>query len=195
MPYPILPLQELGEISQGLLISRYQEQEDEEGSSERIVNVRDLESLHIGSNLDVVQINVSECKRYQLDTNDVVIAIRGVSQKASVVTADAQGSIAGQNVAFFRPKSGVINSVYLAVLMRSQWIERSLSMLSGQSIATRFISIAQLRDLKIPLPDLATQGQIAQLFLSTEHATKITLEALETRRRLTEFTLFKILEG
>jgi hypothetical protein len=186
----VFRLDELVQISQGITLNRYR---DDEGVQERIVNARNLDELYIKGDLSLEQLKVSNLARYQLKTDDVVITIRGTPLKAAVVTAEVAGSLAGQNLAMLRPKSKYINPVYLAVVLCSKWLERSLTMLYGQSSATQLISIAQLRKLEIPLPDLSTQDKIAQLFLSAERARKITLEALETRQRLTEFTLFQIL--
>ena len=185
----VFRLDELVQISQGITLNRYR---DDEGVQERIVNARNLDQLYIKGDLSLEQLKVSNLVQYQLKTDDVVITIRGTPIKAAVVTAEVADSLAGQNLAVLRPKEN-INPVYLAVVLCSKWLERSLTMLYGQSSATQLISIAQLRKLEIPLPDLSTQDKIAQLFLSAERARKITLEALETRQRLTEFTLFQIL--
>jgi restriction endonuclease S subunit len=187
----VFRLGELVQISQGITLSRYR---NDEGAQERIVNARNLDQLYIEGDLSIEQLRVSNLAQYQLKTDDVVIAIRGTPIKAAVVTPEVEGSLAGQNLAMLRPKSKDINPLYLAVVLCSKWLERSLATLYGQSSATQLISIAQLRKLQIPIPDLATQNKIAELFLSAERARKITLEALETRQRLTEFTLFQILE-
>jgi restriction endonuclease S subunit len=187
----VFPLDKLVQISQGITLSRYR---DDKGAQERIVNARNLDELYIKGDLSLEQLKVSNLARYQLKTDDVVITIRGTPIKAAVVTAEVAGSLAGQNLALLRPQLKDINPVYLAVVLCSKWLERSLATLYGQSSATQLISIAQLRKLQIPLPDLDTQEKIAKLFLSAERARKITLEALETRQKLTEFTLFQILE-
>ncbi|MEH2320371.1 restriction endonuclease subunit S, partial [Nostoc sp.] len=98
------------------------------------------------------------------------------------------------NVAVIRPIVE-IDPVYLAVLMRSKWLEQQLATLYLQSSTIQLIPISQLRSLKIPLPNLETQNKLAQLFLATERANRITLEILDTRNNLSEFTLFQTLEG
>lgn len=194
MSNPVFSLYELVDISQGITISRYQ---DDEGAQERIVNARNLDQLYIKKDdLSLERLTVPKPKlvQYQLKTDDVVIAIRGTPAKAAVVTPEVEGSLAGQNLAMLRSKVKDINPAYLAVVLNSKWLEQSLATLYVQSSATQLITIAELRKLQIPLPDLATQNKIAQLFLSAERARKFTLEVLETRQRLTEFTLFQILE-
>jgi len=194
MPHPTLAFDELGQIFQGITLSRYQ---SAEGSDERIVNVRDLDQLYLKDkdSLSQTQLDASDIGRYRLHTNDVVIAIRGTLLKASVVKEEVQGSVAGQNVAVFQPKLDMVNPLYVAVLMRSEWLKQSLNVLQRQSTTTLpAIRISQLRELKIPLPELSIQKQIAQLFLSAEHAKKIAQETLEVRQKLIEFSLFQILE-
>ena len=195
MSHPTFVLEELGQISQGITLSRYQ---DEKGHIGRIVNVGNLEKLYIEGNLDKTQLTTSNIERYQLLEGDVVIAIRGMQYKASVVTTEAQKSIAGQNVAFFRLYSKEkIDSTYLAVLMRSEkWLEKSLNILNRQSSTSfRLIRVSELRKLRIPLPDMTTQKQIAQLFLTTERFIKNIEELLDTRKKITELTILEILEG
>ncbi len=187
MPYPIFPLSELAEISQGIALSRYQ---DDKGEKERIVNLRNLEQLYVESSLSLAQLNLPNRERHQLFINDIVISIRGIPLKASVVTEQVQGSLAGQNLAVLRPRLVrsrlKVDSMYLAGLMRSKWFERSLAGLYGQSTGTQLLRIAQLRNIQVPLPDLVMQDKLAKLFLSTEYVTQTTLKALEARQRLTE---------
>jgi restriction endonuclease S subunit len=194
MTHPTFALEQLGDISQGITLKRY---ENDKGSSERIVKVSDLKQLCLRDrdSLSQVQLKVSNIKRYQLRTNDVVIAIRG-TLLASVVKDEVQGSVAGQNVAVFRPNLDKVNPLYIAVLIRSKWLEQSLNILQRQSTTTLpAIRVSELRIIEIPLPDLPTQNQIAQLFLLAERNAEILREELDIKKNIVEFTLFQILEG
>lgn len=195
MPHPTFAFDELGQIFQGITLSRYQ---SDLGSSERIVNVRDLEQLYLNDrdSLSQAQLKVSDINRYQVRTDDVVIAIRGSLLKASVVKDEVQGSVAGQNVAVFRANLDKVNPLYIAVLMRSKWLEQSLNTLQRQSTTTLpAIRVSQLRNINIPLPTLSTQNQIAQLFLLAERKAEILREELDTQKNIVQFTLFQILGG
>lgn len=192
MSHLVLPLQKIGEIFQGITLSRYA---DDNGRPERIVSLSDLEYLYIERNPNVVQLRLSDLDRYRIKTGDVVISNRGTLLKASVVTDKLEGSLASNNVAFIRPIVQQIDPVYLAVLMRSKWLEQQLATLYLQSSTIQLIPISQLRNLKIPLPNLETQNKLAQLFLATERANRITLEILDKRNNLSEFALFQTLEG
>ncbi|MEB3218060.1 MAG: restriction endonuclease subunit S [Nostocales cyanobacterium 94392] len=192
MAYPVLSLEEITQkISQGITLSRYQ---DNEGSSEQVVNTRNLEYLHIEGELNIVKLDASNLAQYRLCAGDVVVTIRGTPLKASVVAKEVEGTLVGQNLAVLR-LSAHIHPVYLAIVMRSKWLELQLAPLYSQSSGTRLIKISQLRDMKIPLPDLDTQNKIAQLFIAAERYTRSTLEVLAIRNNLTEFALSQILEG
>jgi restriction endonuclease S subunit len=195
MPHSTVAFKELGQIFQGITLIRYQ---SDEGSSQHIVNVRDLEQLCLRNrdSFSQAQLKWPDIERYQVHTDDVVIAIRGTLLKASVVKDEVQGSVAGQNVAVFRPNLDKVNPLYIAVLMRSKWLKQSLNTLQGQSTTTLpAIRVSQLRTIEIPLPTLSTQNQIAQLFLLAERNAKILQEELDTQKNIVEFTLFQILEG
>ncbi|MFW9262615.1 restriction endonuclease subunit S [Nostoc sp. CALU 546] len=192
MSNPVLHLKELVQIYQGVTLNRYQ---DDQGSQERIINSRNLEQIYIGGELSTVQINASSLSQHRLHTGDVVITIRGTPLKASVVTDEVQGFLPNQNLAILRPKVENLDPVFLAVLMRSKWLEQHLVTLYSQSIGTQLLKISQLRDLEIPLPNLITQNKLVQLFLAAERYTQKTLEILEVRNSLTQLTFTQILEG
>jgi restriction endonuclease S subunit len=188
----VLQLKELVQIFQGVTLNRYQ---DDQGSQERIINSRNLEQIYISGELSTVQINAASLSQYRLHTGDVVITIRGTPLKASVVTDKVQGCLPNQNLAVLRPKIENINPVFLAVLMRSKWLEQHLVTLYNQSIGTQMLKISQLRGLEIPLPNLNTQNKLAQLFLAAEHYSQKTLETIEVRNSLVQLTFSRILKG
>jgi len=192
MAVQFMQLEKLGQISQGITLSRYA---NDQGETYRVITVSDLEKLCIEDVKVQAQLALSDCERYKLLKNDVVIAIRGTILKSSVVTASLEGSVSNQNTVFFRSKLNEVNPLYLAVLLRSEYFEQMQSFKKRQSTTTQpSIKVAELRNLEIPLPDLYTQDQVAQLFLSIERAEEITLSAIQTRQKLSKIALFKALE-
>jgi restriction endonuclease S subunit len=193
MYHSVFLLQELGTIAQGLSVSRYR---DSNGVFESIVNVKDLENLYIDHDVEKIEINgTASIQQHRLEKNDVIIAIRGSLLKSSVVTEASVGSFAGQNVAVFRPISlDRVNPGYIAVLLRSKWMEQSLNILQRRSSTNLpSIRISDLREIKIPLPEIIVQNHINQLFLLLESHKKITLDTLKAREELTEMALIQVL--
>lgn len=192
---PLYSLDSLGSLFQGLIVSRYQ---SSFGSSQRVVQVRNLDRLFVDSDLETMVLNAPKLSRYRLLEGDVILSVRGVSQKASMVSSEVKGCIAGQNLAVFRSSSESqrpVNSLYLVALFRSQWLQPSLSRLYGQSSGTRSLSLSQLRQLKVPVPEPDIQSKIAELFKATEEFTIATLDGLKARQKMTEIALFEIFKG
>ena len=166
---------------------------DRENPGERLfrVNVSNLELLEIRNDSEnflkqvVAQIPKSD---YLLRVGDVVVTLRGSTLKAAVVTEESEGAIAGQNLAVFRPLPE-LDSLYLAILLRSRWMESQLARLYMQSTGTQLLKLSQLRKLEIPLPDLATQKKIGELFLKMEEANRLALKEIEVRENILEAIL------
>ncbi len=193
MYHSVFLLQELGTIAQGLSVSRYR---DSNGILESIVNVKDLENLYIDHEVEKIKLSsTASLQQHRLEKNDVIIAIRGSLLKSSVVTEASAGSFAGQNVAVFRPISlEKVNPGYIAVLLRSKWMEQSLNVLQRRSSTNLpSIRISDLREIKIPLPEIIVQNYAGHLFLLFESHKKITLDALKAREELTEMALSQVL--
>lgn len=189
----LMALDSLGSLFQGLLLTRYLSDKPE-AISLRVVQARDLEGLYIGEKLELFSLLVSSSslKRYVLQKGDVVLSVRGASQRVSVVDEVAVGAIAGTNLAVFRP-SERLDSLFLAVLLGSDWLSGALSRLYGQSSGTRSVSLAQLRLLEVPVPSLAVQREVGALFLALERFRMATLGTLESRQQLAELSLIKLL--
>lgn len=189
----LMALDSLGSLFQGLLLTRYLSDKPE-AISLRVVQARDLECLYVAGNLESFSLLVSSSslKRYVLRKGDVVLSVRGSSQRVSVVDQCSVGAIAGTNLAVFRP-SERLDSLFLAVLLGSDWLSGALSRLYGQSSGTRSVSLAQLRLLEVPVPSLAVQREVGALFLALERFRMATLGTLESRQQLAELSLIKLL--
>ncbi len=189
----LMALDSLGSLFQGLLLTRYLSDKPE-AISLRVVQVRDLEALYIDGELESFSLLVSSSslQRYVLREGDVVLSVRGSSQRVSVVSQGSVGAIAGPNLAVFRP-SACLDSLFVAVLLRSDWLSGALSRLYGQSSGTRSLSLAQLRLLEVPVPSMAVQREVGALFMALERFRMATLGTLESRQQLAELSLVKLL--
>jgi len=182
-------LKELVDIRQGISLSRHEAEDGE--FSKSLVQNRHLEDIYIATELKQVRLNVSDIERYELQLNDVVVS-RSFPLKASLVNQQAVGSLAGQNILVLRSKAQ-IDSLYLAIVLRSQWMSEHLKKLYfGSTI--KMINISQLSALEIPLPTLGIQKELAKLFLSAEKAKQAAFSTLETRQQILEYILDKTLE-
>lgn len=187
----LIPFQDLGQISQGITLSRYA---DQAGDFHQVISMTNLDDLYVREPQELTQLSVPDIQRYQLHKNDVVIAIRGSLLKSSVIPQALENSVCNQNTVFFRSGGEEINPLYLAVLLRSEYFRQSPLIRERQSTQLLAgIRVTDLRSLRIPLPNLQTQHEIAQLFLSIEQAKKVTTSALNTRQVLANVALVQAL--
>lgn len=192
MAPPLVPLKELGRITAGINPKRY---EAMQGIDYPLVSVKDLENLLVGSTQTTVQLLLPDPQKYQLKRDDVVIAIRGSLLRSSVIAESLQGSVSNQNTAFFRPEDKLINSVYLAALLRSGYVEQLPSFRKmGSATTLPALRVSDLRDLEIPLPTLSIQRQISQLFISLDKFKQSAISEIQVRESLSQTALFKALE-
>ncbi|MCC5661446.1 restriction endonuclease subunit S [Nostoc sp. XA010] len=192
MNVPTVPLHKLLHNSfQGILLNRYQ---DHQGELYSIINVRNLEYIDVSGELSRVPIKVFNLQ-HQVICGDVIVSLRGTSLKGSVVPSKIQGSLAGQNLAVLRVNPELIEPGYLAVVMRSQWLQKKIAPLYMQSTGTQSLSLSQIRKLDIPLPSLVTQQQIIELFCATEKVTQIAQEMIVARQQLAESAFINVIEG
>ena len=192
MKSPLVLLQKLGSITPGINPKRY---EKETGSIYSLISVKDLDSLLIGSVQTEVQLCIPKPEKHQLIKNDVVIAIRGSLLKSSVITETLEGSVSNPNTAFFRCYTNIIDPVYLAVLLRSGYVEQLPSFRKMSRTTTLpGIRVNDLRNLEIPLPELSIQHQISHLFVSLEKLTRSVTSEIETRNSLAQAALSRVLE-
>lgn len=192
------PLKSLGDLFQGLLLSRYREEKEDQGQLYPLVQLRDLDNLVINpSELELVRLSLPSTEGVLLEEGDVLITIKGASQKASVIDESGVRAVAGQNMAVFRPNPAIklpIVPIYLAGLLRSSVFESELVRLYRQSTGTRSISLKQLGTVLIPLPSSEVQQHFADLFLALEAFTLASQRAVQARQNLMEQSLTTLLQ-
>jgi hypothetical protein len=191
-PFTPSKLDDLVKISQGITLSRYLHNS---GQEYRVLGLRHLDGLYATDDPDLVRLR--DIDKYQVQEDDVLLAIRGTPGKATLVTKAVENCLVDQNLAILRcygRKPASVMPAYLAVILRSQWFHQQLSSVLSQS-TVRSISLSQLRKLEIPLPNLELQKQVIDLFVAMEKFRTASLEALEVRQCLAESTLFALFDN
>ena len=182
-------LNKLVSITQGIQVVRYQGND----MNYRLVSPRHLDGFYLKADLDAVSLSKVDLKKYQLHTNDIVMIIKYKIGKASLVTEDIEGSLADQNLAILQCiDTSKVLPRYLVAILNSEWFfQYQLSPIMGLSTVNS-ISLSQLRNLKVPVPDQDTQKKIADLFFTLEEIKTSSLKALEIRQQLAESSLFEL---
>ena len=189
MDFPFLKLDDIVKLAQGIPVSRHK---DEFGTFCPLVSPKHLDGLTLNDSIDEVQLNVDVAK-HGLVKNDIVVVLRYNIGKAALITEDFSGCLADHNLAVLRCKnlSDVLPN-YLVSVLNSQWFYHSqLSAITGSSTVVS-ISLTQLRQLKIPVPDYITQSKLADMCFSLDDIRKSSRRALKIRQQITEETLFQL---
>lgn len=181
----------LESIAQGLPTQRYEVEPGEGGESFRVVQTRQLDTLHVPANLPELHLKGERLERAMLTAGTVLVAIRTWPIKVGVVTLESAGALAGANLAVLSPRPEV-DPVFLAGLLRSDFMTAHLGVRSAAS-GQPMLSLRQLQELRIPLPSLEGQQALAALFLEREEADRLARESTEQRRRVVEAALHKSL--
>ena len=192
----LLALENLVEdLFQGATISRYRAEKKQRGEERRIVNISDLQTLVTQGDLETETLTPGSYLSNALKPKDLAIATRGTILKASVISAEHAGAIAGQNLAVLKPKLALINPIYLAGVLRSGWMEAEFEKRSSRSTTIKLITLKQLGELPVPCPPLEKQATLAQLFLEVETLNDLAFKNVTTRRQLTEAAIQTLLGG
>ena len=103
-------------------------------------------------------------KRSKVDNGDILFGMIGTIGKPIIVNTDFEFSI--KNIALLKLSCNeLLSNIYVLNLLKSNIITKQFSKLSNGGVQS-FIALGMIRKLKIPLPPLEEQKQIAEI-LST----------------------------
>jgi Type I restriction modification DNA specificity domain len=188
--YDHVQLGMVGDLFQGLTIARHQ---NAQSKPVYVFNPAQLKTI-IADLETAVQTPLEISNRgHCLQPGDVLLTIRNRPLKSSVYQHSEIKSVAGQNVAVLRPKSQILDSIFLAAMLRSDYGKTLLEPHFSRSATVPQISLSALRNVPISLPPLETQQHLAALMLAAERAEHADLERIQTRHQIIEATLFKTL--
>lgn len=178
-------LKELGKLSQGLPARSL----EPDSTPYSIINVRNLERLHVSGDVSVQLLKATgQLEGHRLRTGDLLISQRNQPLRASLVTPEQGGAIAGQNLAVFRPYPE-IDAVYLAGLLRSALGQKLAEPHIKQSTAVTLLSLKDLGGLCVPVPSLEEQKKLAELMLVAEEVEQLAYKTIASRRSVFESIL------
>ena len=128
--------------------------------SENIVDNRLIDKPEFGIRLDTHE---KELKRSQLSERDILFVIAGASiGKTAIMRQELVPSNTNQATSFIRIKAKYIQSQkFIWYALQSDIVKKYISLYAVQS-AQPNLSMADLGDMKIPIPPLEEQKEIAQ---------------------------------
>lgn len=133
-------------------------------------------------------------KRIGCKKDDVLLTIVGTIGETAVVHEDLK-AVFLRSVCILRPKVDLIDSSFLAYVLRSKETRKQMIYKTKQ-VAQPGIYLKDIKNLQIPLPPLPEQkrivARIEELFGKIDKVKKLRKEALEQTKTLLKATLYKI---
>ena len=106
-------------------------------------------------------------KRSKVDNGDILFGMIGTIGKPVIVNTDFEFSI--KNVALLKLSSNeLLSNIYVLNLLKSNIIINQFLKLSNGGVQS-FIALGMIRKLKIPLPPLEEQKQIAEILSTVDN--------------------------
>lgn len=110
---------------------------------------------------------IRENKRTQIQENDILLSIVGTIGKSTLVDRNISNITVQRSVAVIRPNIEIINPKYLLFYIRSALFQNKLEELAHGS-QQQGVYLNQLKDIKIPVPDMEKQKRIVAEILPLE---------------------------
>jgi len=107
------------------------------------------------------EIKFNEMKRFELRAGDLIMSCSGTMGKIAIVPENIKKGIINQALLKLSPSKKVYNS-FLKLWMQSESFQNSLKEYAGGVAIQNVASVAILKNIEIPLPDLSEQKNIVQ---------------------------------
>jgi restriction endonuclease S subunit len=185
-------LKDIYDISQGVVLARLK---SDVGDSVRVVQTRNFSNLEVSGEVELILLGQAE-KLRRLRANDVLINLKSIPVRASVVTEQHAGSVASSNIAILTAKPGAaetLDPVYLAGLLRSRFMNHIFfSHIGGESVTS--FNLRSLSKLPVPVPPHDKQLVLSEAFQALERYVSLTQQLVETHTERLEVALSSYLE-
>lgn len=131
-----------------------------------------------------------QLKKGHLKTGDVIFTNRGEIGKVAIVDEKFDGANLNSQLAWLRSKNGLLPT-YLLTVLQSSFIQGRLHVEKNGATLQQF-TIKQLNELKIPLPDIATQQAIVAEIEAEQALVAANRELIARFERKIQATLARI---
>ncbi|TQS88603.1 restriction endonuclease subunit S [Arthrobacter sp. TS-15] len=134
-------------------------------------------------------------RRSQLKQDDILFSIAGALGRTAIVDSSWLPANTNQAFAIIRPsKRSGIDPRYLLWALRSQAIERHIAGINVQA-AQANLSLEQVRDFEIPLPDIETQKVISDALDDADNLATTLKSLIAKKQAIKQGTVQQLLTG
>jgi type I restriction enzyme S subunit len=113
----------------------------------------------------------NEMKRFELNSGDLIMSCSGTMGKIAIVPDNIKKGIINQALLKLSPSKKVSN-IFLKLWMQSESFQNSLKEYAGGAAIQNVASVAILKNIEIPLPDISIQNNIVEKVLLFSSETK-----------------------
>lgn len=163
------PLGEVCEIKRGTMLSskKLDEIASDKPTDYRFVSLKHLSETGLDNNLPYLQSIDDRQQKYCLKNGQVIVTKMSPFRVATVNIPDEQTYLASGNLYFLDIDADKVSPIYLKMFLESEQGVAQLDRLS-KGTAVRTISIADLKQVKIPLIPLSEQHKTAKEYQRLE---------------------------
>ena len=132
-------------------------------------------------------------KRSKVDNGDILFGMIGTIGKPTIVDTDFEFSI--KNVALLKLSNNeFLSNIYILNLLKSSIINKQFLKFSNGGVQS-FIALGIIRKLKIPVPPLEEQKQIAEILSTVDQKLEVLKEKKDFFKELKKGLMQKLLTG
>lgn len=184
----IVNLGEIADIFVGVVPKRYLEEGN--GNFKQIIVQGSMNYGEKLSNLDSVEFSEKLNEKYLTKNGDILMKLTSPND---AIYIEEEGLVIGERIAIIRLLDEEFNYKFVAHLLNSSTIKKQLNRVIGSGASSK-VSIKDIKDLQLDVPELDIQNKLALLLDSIDDRISIYNDLIESDKKLKEGILLEILE-
>lgn len=131
-----------------------------------------------------------DAERYELRAGDLVVTLRGAPRAWHITSPPRRVIVVGQ-LAIVTPLAETVDSGYLTWFLNHPATVATLRA-RAQGTSLPFVSMGELRQLRVPMPALHVQRAIGRVATLARDEQRLQRQLADARRRLTDVQLLRV---
>ena len=184
----IVILGEIADVFVGVVPKRYLEEGN--GNFKSVIVQGSINYGEKLSNLDSMEFSEKLNEKYLTKKGDILMKLTSPND---AIYIEEEGLVIGERIAIIRLNEEY-NYRFLAHLLNNSSIKRQLHRVIGSGLSPK-VSINDIKDLELKIPEADVQNKIAVLLDSIDDRISIYNELIESDKKLKEGILYEMIGG
>ena len=156
---------------------------EEDKVNAKIVNMNNIVDGEINGEMNTINIESDEYKKYELKEKDALISSKGnINRIAIVENIENEHLIPGGNIITLRVKQDIINPYYLKMFLESKKGVKELNSIRRGGILPS-ISAMQLKEINIPMISIDKQNELVEKYIEKQKRIKKMEDKIEKLKK------------